>query len=505
MTITLDATTSTATPRAAGPRRSLRQLLKSKIYALQDRVMDYALHSGIIYNVAWEDPRVDGELLRLGPEDNLLVLTTGGCNVLDRLIDGPAHIVAVDLNPCQNALLELKLACLKALTHEQVFQLFAQSNRAVFDAVYRPSVRPLLSEAAAAFWDRNASFFDGAMYAGASGFLARALLVLVFLFGLRPFVRALPGCADLDAQRTLCDAYRWRLGALAWLFQLLLPAICPFAGVPAAQMTLAAGGEPAIPAIFRRVFRGTHIAHDNYFYHGYLYGTYTRTNCPRYLRPEHFDALKAAAGRVTVRTALLTDVAAEYDDGYFGAMILLDHMDWLTPTQVVDEWRVLSRKLHPTRGRVLWRSFAHSLHPPALRPLERDAAAVAAAERRHPDRVAMYNSTFLAKLPPGGLVISESGAIAAAEPVASKTLTATSSSSSASSSPSFDTSAKSNGKLNAYETPRSSTASLQELEFARNGSPARPPHAAAAASAVAAAARVVAASASDGSLIRFAV
>ena len=136
MTITLDATTSTATPRAAGPRRSLRQLLKSKIYALQDRVMDYALHSGIIYNVAWEDPRVDGELLRLGPEDNLLVLTTGGCNVLDRLIDGPAHIVAVDLNPCQNALLELKLACLKALTHEQVFQLFAQSNRAVFDAVY---------------------------------------------------------------------------------------------------------------------------------------------------------------------------------------------------------------------------------------------------------------------------------------------------------------------------------------------------------------------------------
>ena len=40
-----------------------------------------------------------------------------------------------------------------ALTHEQVFQLFAQSNRAVFDAVYRPSVRPLLSEAAAAFWE----------------------------------------------------------------------------------------------------------------------------------------------------------------------------------------------------------------------------------------------------------------------------------------------------------------------------------------------------------------
>ena len=70
-------------------------------------------------NVAWEDPRVDEQLLKLGPDDTLLVLTTGGCNVLDRLIDGPRQIVAADLNGAQNALLELKLACLRALTYEQ--------------------------------------------------------------------------------------------------------------------------------------------------------------------------------------------------------------------------------------------------------------------------------------------------------------------------------------------------------------------------------------------------
>ena len=33
-------------------------------------------------NVAWEDPRIDQHLLRMGAEDTLLVLTTGGCNVL---------------------------------------------------------------------------------------------------------------------------------------------------------------------------------------------------------------------------------------------------------------------------------------------------------------------------------------------------------------------------------------------------------------------------------------
>lgn len=40
--------------------------------------------------------------------------------MLDRLIDGPKHIVSADLNVAQNALLELKLACLRVLTHEQV-------------------------------------------------------------------------------------------------------------------------------------------------------------------------------------------------------------------------------------------------------------------------------------------------------------------------------------------------------------------------------------------------
>ena len=76
--------------------------------------------SSVADNVAWEDPRIDQQLLKLGPDDTLLVLTTGGCNVLDRLIDGPKHIVSADLNVAQNALLELKLACLRVLTHEQV-------------------------------------------------------------------------------------------------------------------------------------------------------------------------------------------------------------------------------------------------------------------------------------------------------------------------------------------------------------------------------------------------
>merc|ERR1719453_2452117 len=308
------------------------------------------------------------------------MLTTGGCNVLDRLLDGVAHIVSVDLNPCQNALLELKLAAAKALTHEQFFQLFAHSNRRLFDAIYKPQLRPLLSESAAAFWDANASFFDDAMYAGASGGLARILCWLVWLFGLQPVVRAFHKCRTVEEQRALLDAHEKTFSRMVYCFDLLLPVFCPFAGVPASQLRLVTGADGDAPAentsvvrVFPdRVFRKTHIAKDNYFYFGYLFGKYSRTCCPRYLRP-----------------------------GYFSSMILLDHMDWLSPEQIQEEWAVFCRKLNPATGRVLWRSFAYEQRWPMLKFLRYNAELVAEAEEAMPDRVGMYNSCHLANVPPG--------------------------------------------------------------------------------------------------------
>ena len=41
---------------------------------------------------------------------------------------------------------------------------------------------------------------------------------------------------------------------------------------------------------------------DNYFFYGYLTGAFDHDCCPRYLRPQHFAALRryASEGRVTI-------------------------------------------------------------------------------------------------------------------------------------------------------------------------------------------------------------
>src|SRR5262245_38770309 len=79
------------------------------------RLFEACLSRSLVYNTCWEDPAVDHRALRLTSADRMLVITSAGCNVLDYALAGPAAIHAVDANPRQNALLELKLAAIRRL------------------------------------------------------------------------------------------------------------------------------------------------------------------------------------------------------------------------------------------------------------------------------------------------------------------------------------------------------------------------------------------------------
>ena len=65
-------------------------------------------------------------------DDVVLTISSAGCNVLDYLCEGPKKIIAVDMNAAQLHTLELKLACIKALTWEQFFDIWGRSDYQVF-------------------------------------------------------------------------------------------------------------------------------------------------------------------------------------------------------------------------------------------------------------------------------------------------------------------------------------------------------------------------------------
>ncbi len=68
-------------------------------HAIHDAIFKRVHGSNLVYNTCWEDPRLDRQMLNLQPDSRLVMITSAGCNALDYLLDEPAEIHAVDVNP----------------------------------------------------------------------------------------------------------------------------------------------------------------------------------------------------------------------------------------------------------------------------------------------------------------------------------------------------------------------------------------------------------------------
>ncbi|TAE27585.1 MAG: DUF3419 family protein [Cytophagales bacterium] len=118
------------------------------------------------YSLVWEDSHTLYTALAPTPDDRILVITSAGCNVLNILLQSPREVVAVDLNPVQNALLRFKIHLIEHHTHGIFRALMGfDGGDAVTPAL--AEVAPTLPDDQRAYWT---SFFkshpDGILPAG---------------------------------------------------------------------------------------------------------------------------------------------------------------------------------------------------------------------------------------------------------------------------------------------------------------------------------------------------
>lgn len=59
------------------------------------------------------------QVLMINGRDEVLTLSSGGCNTLNLLLHGAGHVVSVDCNPAQSALLELKATAIRFAPPQQ--------------------------------------------------------------------------------------------------------------------------------------------------------------------------------------------------------------------------------------------------------------------------------------------------------------------------------------------------------------------------------------------------
>ncbi|MCB0106781.1 MAG: BtaA family protein [Caldilineaceae bacterium] len=332
-----------------------------------------AIHGNtLIYNACWEDPRIDRELLQLTADSRVVMLTSAGCNALDYLLDGPAEIHTVDVNPRQNALLQLKLALLRQETHEDLFAMFGYGVHAEIDQLYR-RVRPLLPDFATRFWDNHTHYFQPTgnrktfYYRGASGWAAWLFSrhLLRIKSSLRAGLLDLLECETLRSQRQVfakIEADLWNQ-LTCWVVQ--QPLLMSMLGVPQSQMALMRAQEGSIQSYIDRCLRHvlTEIPmRDNYFWRVYLTGSYSRDCCPNYMKAQYFPTLRERAERVYTHTATLSDFLYLHP-GKYTHFILLDHQDWLAthaPDALLREWKLIIANSAPG-AKVLLRSASGTL------------------------------------------------------------------------------------------------------------------------------------------------
>ncbi|KAJ4378068.1 hypothetical protein N0V83_000899 [Neocucurbitaria cava] len=362
-----------------------------------------------IYAFTWEDDVADMRLLKPTSNDVVLAIGSAGDNILAFCLENCRRVHAVDLNPSQNHLLELKVAAFTALGYQDVWKLFGEGKHADFHNLLIQKLSPHLSSEAFQFWLHNGpSVFSkpsskGLYYSGGSG---NALAIAGWLFrilGMSADVKKLCAAQTLNEQREIWQRsiktvlhskiLTWAiLGNEKWLWKAL--------GVPPAQRNVievdfkkqqdyappakkdtAAGEdymafheEPSDDALkspsgnaiyeyvlstFEPVINTTLLSTSNHYYLLTLLGHYTPSSHPTYLSPKsHLRLSKPNAfSGLRIHTDEISEVIARMRPGTLTIVVVMDSMDWFPPggSQALKQIKALNRALK-VKGRVLLRS-----------------------------------------------------------------------------------------------------------------------------------------------------
>ncbi|KAI9484700.1 hypothetical protein BDB00DRAFT_983783 [Zychaea mexicana] len=360
-----------------------------------------------IYAFTWEDPRVDLQHIPLSSNDVMLVITSAGDNALEYAIAAqPKRIHCVDMNPCQNHLLELKLASIATLSYRDFWRMFGQGQHPHFSTLLNDFISPQLSSYAFQYWSQHSDRFSHQFYK--TGYSGLALYIFEWwsrATGITKYVEQMCSATTIEEQERIWQQ-RVRPTLLSPLVQKMMdnPMFMWNAlGVPINQMNMfleecttreyVENTLDPIPS--RSLFRN-----DQYFYHLCMMQHYTKESSPTYLTEEGFNKLKNsdAMDAFRLHTDSIVDTLKGLPDNYLTRMVVMDHMDWFDPkdpSQLDLEITEMARTLQ-LDGRVYWRSAGTRPWYNAL--FEKAGFQVEPLTIRQPglsiDRVNMYASFY---------------------------------------------------------------------------------------------------------------
>jgi S-adenosylmethionine-diacylglycerol 3-amino-3-carboxypropyl transferase len=286
----------------------------------------------ILYAQCWEDPNLDRTAFNINEKDVIFSITSGGCNVLSFLIDNPGKIIALDLNPYQNYLLELKIAAFKMLNYFDMLKFVGVDpcphRKNIYDRIkvcLRPNAR--------VYWDKNfKKIARGIIHCGRfEKYMKLIRNGLYLIIGKRVINQFFITKSSLERTQLFDKKWnnvRWKL----------------FTRVLLSRRTMSLLFDKAFFAFLEESFSfGKHFAQktewalkklpikENYFLSYILLGHfYGKEYLPVYLRRENFKTIKDRVDRIVIVNDNCEHYFSQLADNYISKFNFSNIFEWIS-------------------------------------------------------------------------------------------------------------------------------------------------------------------------------
>ena len=321
----------------------------------------------IRYAMCWEDADVLLAALDVRPGDRCASVCSAGDNTLALLTRGPASVVAFDLSPAQLACLGLRVAAYAELDHGGLLELLGVRRSQRRAGLYA-ACRGAMGEEDRLFWDKRlqlvaAGIATAGKFEGYFRLFRRFVLPLVHGRRTRDeLLRPKTESERVAFYKDRWDTRRWRL-----LFRLYFG-------------RRAMGRLGRDPSFFEHVERREDVAGGiaaraehaltrldpsaNPYLRAILTGVPGEDALPLAWRPEHFEAIRANLGRLTIRRASVADVA---DSGErFDRWNLSDVFEYMPPAEYARQLAAVVDATRPGGRLAYWNMAADRTRPESL-------------------------------------------------------------------------------------------------------------------------------------------
>jgi S-adenosylmethionine-diacylglycerol 3-amino-3-carboxypropyl transferase len=290
----------------------------------------------IYYSQCWEDADILVKALNISQEDDVLSITSGGDNTLALLLQKPKTLTAIDINPAQNYLLELKIAAIKGLGYNSFLEFIGvkQSNKRLETF---QNIKGSLSEEASQWWSQRTNLIEkGIIHIGKLENYFRLFKKLVL-----PIIHSEKTTAELFELNSLQDQKdfyinkwdNWRLRLLVKLF--FSKAVMSRVGRSKDAFRYATTGNLGQHYLAKTKQVITNIPIEaNYYLDYILHGTYSnQERMPTYMQEKYYQTLREEVDKIKIITKDINDFLSNSLENTFSKFNLSDIFESMSVDQ----------------------------------------------------------------------------------------------------------------------------------------------------------------------------